>query len=185
MSTKPLIIELIGAPGSGKSTGAAYIYSKLKMKGVNCQLAREAATQFILDGKVDDLTSPMGQIDVNLAQFKMYESFKKQGVDYIVSDSSMRLASVYLNTNDHLLRNATLEAIKVMESYAGNFIRVHVDRTKPFSPVCRLQNTAEESDLLANRIRNCVEFDYYINGDEDGYNQLINCLIDRTHVITF
>ena len=30
-----LIINLFGAPGAGKSTGAAYIFSKLKMLGVN------------------------------------------------------------------------------------------------------------------------------------------------------
>ena len=28
------VINLFGAPGSGKSTGAAYLFSKLKMAGV-------------------------------------------------------------------------------------------------------------------------------------------------------
>ena len=38
-----LIIQLYAAPGSGKSTGAAYIFSKLKMAGVNAELVTEFA----------------------------------------------------------------------------------------------------------------------------------------------
>lgn len=36
-------INLFGVPGSGKSTGVAYIYifSKLKMKGINAELVTE------------------------------------------------------------------------------------------------------------------------------------------------
>ncbi len=30
-----VLINLYGAPGSGKSTGAAYVFSKLKMNEVN------------------------------------------------------------------------------------------------------------------------------------------------------
>ena len=31
---KPIVVNLFGAPGAGKSTGAAYIFSELKQKGV-------------------------------------------------------------------------------------------------------------------------------------------------------
>ena len=33
-----LIINLFGAPGAGKSTGAAYVFSQLKAAGVNAEL---------------------------------------------------------------------------------------------------------------------------------------------------
>ena len=33
-----LVVNLFGAPGAGKSTGAAYIFSKLKMAGINAEL---------------------------------------------------------------------------------------------------------------------------------------------------
>ena len=38
MDKKTLIVNLFGAPGSGKSTGSAYIFSKLKMNNVDCEL---------------------------------------------------------------------------------------------------------------------------------------------------
>ena len=40
---KPLIVNLFGSPGTGKSTGAAYIFSKLKMAGINAELVTEFA----------------------------------------------------------------------------------------------------------------------------------------------
>ena len=40
-----LVVNLFGAPGSGKSTGAAYIFSQLKIAGVNAELV----TEFVKD----------------------------------------------------------------------------------------------------------------------------------------
>ena len=38
-----LVVNLTGAPGAGKSTGAAYVFSQLKMRGINCELVTEYA----------------------------------------------------------------------------------------------------------------------------------------------
>ena len=38
-----MVVNLFGVPGAGKSTGAAYIFSRLKMEGVNCELVTEFA----------------------------------------------------------------------------------------------------------------------------------------------
>ena len=38
-----LIVNLYGAPGAGKSTGAAYVFSQLKMHGINAELVTEFA----------------------------------------------------------------------------------------------------------------------------------------------
>ena len=43
-----MIINLFGGPGTGKSTGAAYIFAKLKMCGVNCELITEFAKDMTL-----------------------------------------------------------------------------------------------------------------------------------------
>ena len=40
---KPIVVNLAGAPGAGKSTGAAKIFSDLKMLGINCELVGEFA----------------------------------------------------------------------------------------------------------------------------------------------
>ena len=36
-----LVVNLFGAPGAGKSTGAAYIFSRLKLAGINGRKVRQ------------------------------------------------------------------------------------------------------------------------------------------------
>ena len=38
-----LVVNLFGVPGAGKSTGAAYIFSCIKMAGINAELITEYA----------------------------------------------------------------------------------------------------------------------------------------------
>ena len=38
-----IVVNLFGAPGAGKSTGAAYIFAMLKMAGINAELVTEFA----------------------------------------------------------------------------------------------------------------------------------------------
>ena len=40
---KTIVCNLAGSPGSGKSTLAAYVFAKLKMMGINCELVTEFA----------------------------------------------------------------------------------------------------------------------------------------------
>ena len=40
---KTIVCNLFGPPGAGKSTLAAYVFAKLKMMGVNCELVTEFA----------------------------------------------------------------------------------------------------------------------------------------------
>ena len=38
-----ILLNLFGTPSAGKSTGAAYIFSQLKIRGVNAELVTEFA----------------------------------------------------------------------------------------------------------------------------------------------
>lgn len=38
-----IVVNLFGVPSAGKSSGAAYIFSKLKMEGINAELVTEFA----------------------------------------------------------------------------------------------------------------------------------------------
>lgn len=41
--SKTICVNFFSGPGAGKSTLAAYVFSKLKMMGVNCELVSEFA----------------------------------------------------------------------------------------------------------------------------------------------
>ena len=45
-----LVVNLFGAPGAGKSTGASYVFSQLKMMGVNAELVTEFAKDKVWEG---------------------------------------------------------------------------------------------------------------------------------------
>ena len=45
--SKCIVINLFGVPSAGKSTGAAYIFSRLKMAGVNAELVTEFAKDLV------------------------------------------------------------------------------------------------------------------------------------------
>lgn len=48
-----LVINLFGVPGAGKSTGAAYIFARLKMLGINTELVTEFAKDKVWDCNID------------------------------------------------------------------------------------------------------------------------------------
>ena len=46
---KTLVINLIGGPGSGKSTTASGIFYTLKKMGINCEISCENAVDVIIE----------------------------------------------------------------------------------------------------------------------------------------
>lgn len=52
MRNKALIINLIGGPGSGKSTTAAGLFYKLKKLGYNCEMSLEFAKDKVMDDQI-------------------------------------------------------------------------------------------------------------------------------------
>jgi hypothetical protein len=57
-------------------------------------------------------------------------------------------------------------------------INVFVNRVKPYNPAGRMQ-TEEESDHISHFIKSTIGFDYTIDGNEAGYDQLIQKLVER------
>lgn len=85
-----LIVNIFGAPGAGKSTYAARLYSELKMAGVETELVREVAKQYVYDGTLGH--KPQMQIlDEAVEQIESLHS----NVEVVVSDSPILLSVVY------------------------------------------------------------------------------------------
>ena len=82
MSKLPIIVNLCGAPGAGKSTGAAYIFSQLKMKGVNAELITEFAKDKTWENNTTALSN---QLYVLGKQYYRIDRCKDQ-VEVIVTD---------------------------------------------------------------------------------------------------
>lgn len=170
-----LVVNLFGAPGAGKSTGAAYIFSKLKMAGINAELV----TEFAKD-KVWEESKAVFQNQAYIFGKQYFRISRVQGkVDVVITDSPILLSSFYAN-DDVLGKEFDALIMKVFNSYDS--MNVFVNRVKPYNPSGRFQ-TESESDELANVMRKfldehgvvCEQYD----GCVAGYGALVNAILTR------
>ena len=173
-----ILVNLFGAPGAGKSTGAAYIFSKLKMLGVNAELVTEFAK--------DKVWEESKAVFNNQAYIFGKQYFKisrcADKVDVVVTDSPLLLSLIY--NNDPVLGEEFNNLVrKVFNSY--NSRNYYLKRTKEYNPVGRFQNEAE-SDQIGDKILNLLNDEgiYFVSttGDTAGYDSIVEdilVLLDR------
>jgi len=83
--TKTKVINLIGAPGVGKSTFAALIYANLKLKHKSVEYVQEYVKHLIWQDKTDELNN---QYYVSQQQYKMLKAINGK-VEYIITDGAL------------------------------------------------------------------------------------------------
>lgn len=163
-----LIINLFGGPGAGKSTGAAFVFSYLKMLGVNAELVTEAAKDLTWEEAFNNLKD---QIYVfGKQQHRIFRCADK--VDVIITDSPIFLSTIY--NNDHMIGDSLYHLIMDVIDKYDNY-NVLLQRVKPYNPAGRTQ-TAEESDDISTKIEQALidsnqEYEL-VNGDIEGYTYI-------------
>lgn len=173
-----IVVNLFGVPSAGKSTGAAYIFSQIKMKGINAELVTEFAKDKVWENNEE--------VFKNRAYIFGKQSFKmsrcRNKVDVVITDSPLPL-SIFYNQDKVLGEDFNRTVMNVFNSY--NNLNYLLLRTKPYNPVGRLQTEAESDalkqpmiNLLMNRNINYSEK----NGDIDGYNQIVSEIIEMLEV---
>ena len=166
---KPIVINLFGSPGAGKSTGAADVFSRLKKLGINAELVAEFAKDKTWEHNNKALSVQeyvFGKQSYRLARCR-------DDVDVIVTDSPLPLSIIY-NHNPALDDNFERTVIKVFDTYEN--INYYINRVKPYNPKGRNQTEAE-SDALATPIKELL-YKYKISfteidGDDNGYARVI------------
>ena len=145
MEKKPLVLNFFGGPGSGKSTAAAYVFSKLKLAGYNVELVTEVAKDFTWDGALEILKD---QIYIfGEQQHRFFRCADK--VDLIITDSPMFLTTIY-NHDETIQASLNTLVLDVINKYEN--INIFLKRVKPYNPIGRNQ-TEEESDEISERIK--------------------------------
>lgn len=172
---KPIVVNLAGSPGAGKSTGAAKVFSELKMLGINCELVGEVAKDITWEHNMTALSCQeyvFGKQSYRLARCR-------NDVDVIVTDSPLPLTIIYTQ-NPIIKKPLTDLVMAVFDSYDN--INFFINRTKPYNPKGRNQ-TAEESDAISKEIKELyknLNISYTeINGDTEGYEKVINLICKK------
>lgn len=181
MDTNCLVVNLFGVPGAGKSTGAAYIFSQLKMAGINAELITEFAKDKVWEEN-PTIFQPDNQIYIFGKQFYKMNRCKDK-VDVIVTDSPLLLSSLY-NSSKILGKEFDKTVYNCFSSF--NNKTYLLKRVKPYNPKGRLQ-TEEESDALVAPLMeklNSWNIPYTVrNGDIKDYDDIVNEILEylRNH----
>lgn len=164
-----LVVNLFGVPGAGKSTGAAYIFYKLKINGINTELVTEFAK--------DKVWEESSEVFKNQSYIFGKQSFRMtrcvDKVDVIVTDSPLPLSILY-NNDIRLTENFNKSVMDVFNSYDNvNYLLI---RTKPYNQSGRIQ-TEDESNALEEPIKNLLKernIEYKtVNGEYTGYETIV------------
>ena len=167
-----LVINLFGVPSAGKSTGAAYIFSKLKMKGINAELVTEFAKDKVWEDN-SEVFKPDNQCYIFGKQFYRMSRCKDK-VDVIITDSPLPLCILY--NKSRILGD---EFNQVVMNCFNSFINLSwlVLRDRPYNPIGRI-HTEEQSDALKKPLVELLDKHYIeyaeIKGNQEEYDKLIN-----------
>ncbi|GAF90191.1 unnamed protein product, partial [marine sediment metagenome] len=146
MREKPLVINLYGGPGTGKSTTAAHVFALLKQKDVNAELVREYAKDIVWEGRTHLLSGvfPYQLVIFSKQNKRMFDLVGK--VDVIITDSPLWLSYHYSGHDEDMLRLVVKTSIYYDEAHY--FLR----RIKKFNPSGRMHDE-QESKLIDKQLQ--------------------------------
>jgi hypothetical protein len=151
------VINFFGGPGVGKSTIAAYVFSRLKAHTpFNVELITEYAKDCVYEGKTDILKND--QLYVFAKQnhkLKMIECYNKD-VDFVINDSPLILSNIYGMINTSINEEFEKFSMSVFNSYENiNFLIDGFNKFK-YDESGRLQ-TKEEAENIHEIIKNYLD----------------------------
>lgn len=173
---KTIVVNLCGAPGAGKSTGSAYIFSMLKMAGVNTELVTEFAKDKIYEGSRGAFEN---QVYIFGEQYFKMTILKD--VDVIVTDAPLILLSYYSKKNGFSYTSELEQLVLSVLPLVDN-VNYFINRCVPYDTRGRFQ-TEEEADIMADEMKDYLnnlnikykEFD----GTKENYDLIVNEILEK------
>ena len=169
-----IVVNLFGGPGCGKSTGAAYVFSRLKEAGVNVELVTEFAKDLTWD-KSDALND---QLYVFANQFHRLYQCKKSGVDVVVTDSPLLLSNLYREKLNPFFAKPFTDYVEYCAAVFDN-LNFFIRRVKPYNP-CGRHEDEESARAMDKKIRTALgDFVFFreVDGMTTGYEEIVQSVL--------
>lgn len=175
VNKRTLIVNFFGAPGSGKSTAAAYIFAKLKMAGINAELVTEFAKDKTWENNklaLSDQFYVFGEQNFRLSRLNGQ-------VDVVLTDSPLLLSNYYAGVSPQMF-NFKKACLDVFNTHKN--LNFFLQRVKEYNPSGRSQ-TEEESDEIAKELVSMLNgydviFSVYRGCVED-YDKIFEVILEK------
>lgn len=170
---KTKIINLYGSPGAGKTTITCELFSLMKRKRYNVELALEYAKELVWEESFTKLENQL--LVFSEQQNRINRLIGK--VDYIITDSPLLLSIVYNKNNENL------NELVLSEHYKHDNINFFIERGKQsYEQNGRLQNE-DESRLIGDKICDLLDkekIEYYlIINDENSAKDIFDIISNK------
>lgn len=153
-----LVVNLLGGPGTGKSTLAAEVFVILKKRGVSC----EYITEYAKDKTWEENSATLSN-QVYVFGKQHHKMFRVQNkVDVMICDSPLLFSIIY-DTNETKKGDNFYEHI-IEEYHRFNNLNFYMKRTTNYDPVGRNQ-TEEQAVAIDEQIQSILidnELDYFV-----------------------
>lgn len=167
---KPIVINLFGAPGAGKSTTAAGLFALMKLKKYKVELVTGHAKDLTYSESFKELSNQLKVFgEQNYRMHRLVGS-----VDFIVTDSPLLNSLVYGDETSDNFKGLVVEKYNEYQNFD-----VFLHRVKEYAPYGRTQSV-HESDLLGYKIINILKEQspiyQSVDGDADAPKNILSLL---------
>lgn len=116
---KTIFVNLFGGPGTGKSTLCASIFSELKIKGVDCEMALEYVKDLVWEESFEKIKN-----QVYIFGKQQNRLFRLNGkVDVVITDSPLLNSIVYYKGNNPHFSDVVMFEFKKLNSLNYYLVR--------------------------------------------------------------
>ncbi len=170
-----LVVNLLGAPGTGKSTTAAKLFAALKELNVNCELVTEYAKELVWHKRSETMKDELYLFAKQNHRLCML----KDQVEIVVTDRPIILSSLYNDMYGD--KSEAFSNLVLHETNKYPNLNILLNRVKPYNPKGRVQ-TEEESDDMKPKIEkllnSCQEY-ITLDADKDVVDNILKIIEDR------
>ena len=149
---KTTVINLIGSPGTGKSTIASELFAKMKWAGHDVELVSEYAKELVWEERTETIKN-----EVYLFGKQHHRIFRLLGkVKYIITDRPLILSNLYNEVYGD--KSPEFKTLVLHEVNKMNNFNILLERVKPYVSKGRNQSE-EESAEFAKYIKKMLDDD--------------------------
>lgn len=144
------ILNLVGGPGTGKSTTMAGTFFELKSRGITAEMAPEWFKAKVWEGTADKLVGD--QLYITAKQNHEFHRLMNTGVQVVVTDCPLLLALVYGEKESDIFKQMVVDTFM-----RYNNTVVFLNRVKSYDPQGRMQ-TQEQAQGIDVKVKDIMNF---------------------------